>query len=76
MAGRREQRERLRADREAGESRRADALARKRRLQYLIIAGFAAVAVIVAMIVNATAHIGMLRPATKYRSEVFAPRVA
>ena len=51
MAGRREQRERLRADREAGESRRADALARKRRLQYLIIAGFVAVAVIVALIV-------------------------
>jgi protein-disulfide isomerase len=51
MAGRREQRERLRADREAGESRRADALARKRRLQYLIIAGFAAVAGIVALIV-------------------------
>ena len=51
MAGRREQRARLRADREAGESRRADALARKRRLQYLIIAGFVAVAVIVALIV-------------------------
>ena len=51
MAGRREQRERLRADREAGESRRADALARKRRLQYLIIAGFTAVAVIVVLIV-------------------------
>jgi protein-disulfide isomerase len=51
MAGRREQRERLRADREAGESQRTGALARKRRLQYLIIAGFAAVAVIVALIV-------------------------
>ena len=36
----------------------------------------AALLMIVAMIVNATAHIGMLRLATKYRSAVFFPRVA
>ena len=51
MEGRRRQRERLRAEREVAESHQADALARKRRLQYLIIAGFAAAAVIVALIV-------------------------
>jgi protein-disulfide isomerase len=51
MAPRREERERLRAEREAVESRQAGALARKRRLQYLIIGGFAAVAVVVALIV-------------------------
>jgi protein-disulfide isomerase len=41
----------MRAERQAVESQEAGALARKRRLQYLIIAGFAAVAVIVALIV-------------------------
>jgi hypothetical protein len=51
MAGRRDERERLRAEREATESQQAGALARKRRLQYLIIGGFAAVVVIVALIV-------------------------
>ena len=51
MAGRRDERERLRAERQATESQQAGALARKRRLQYLIIGGFAAVAVIVALIV-------------------------
>ena len=51
MEGRRQQRERLRAERQEAESQQSDALARKRRLQYLIIAGFAAVAVIVALIV-------------------------
>ena len=51
MEGREEQRERLRAEREAAESRDAAGLQRKRRLQYLIIGGFAAVAVIVALIV-------------------------
>src|SRR5262245_14142683 len=51
MAGKRQDRERLRAERQAVESQHADALARKRRLQYLIIAGFAAAAVIVALIV-------------------------
>jgi protein-disulfide isomerase len=51
MEGRKEQRERLRAEREGVESQQAEALARKRRLQYLIIAGFAAAAVIVALIV-------------------------
>ena len=51
MEGRREERERLRAERAAAESQEAGALVRKRRVQYLIIAGFAAVAVIVALIV-------------------------
>jgi len=51
MEGRREERERLRAERAAAESQQAGALARKRRAQYLIIAGFAAVAAIVALIV-------------------------
>ena len=51
MEGKRRQRERLRAEREAAESQDASAIARKRRLQYLIIGGFAAVAVIVALIV-------------------------
>jgi protein-disulfide isomerase len=51
MEGKRQQRERLRAERQATESQQTNALARKRRLQYLIIAGFAAVAVIVALIV-------------------------
>jgi protein-disulfide isomerase len=41
----------MRSERQAAESQQADALARKRRLQYMIIAGFAAVAVIVALIV-------------------------
>ncbi|HSD25601.1 MAG TPA: thioredoxin domain-containing protein [Solirubrobacterales bacterium] len=51
MEGRQQRRERLRAERQAAESQQSDALARKRRLQYLIIAGFAALGVIVALIV-------------------------
>jgi protein-disulfide isomerase len=51
MEGRERERERLRAERQAAESQDAAALARKRRIQYLVIAGFAAVAVIVALIV-------------------------
>jgi protein-disulfide isomerase len=50
MEGKRPERERLRSERQAAESQQVDALARKRRLQYLIIAGFAAIAVIVALI--------------------------
>jgi protein-disulfide isomerase len=50
MEGREEERERLRAERQAAESRDASELQRRRRLQYLIIGGFAAVAVIVALI--------------------------
>ena len=51
MEGRHDERERLRAERQAAESGDAAALARKRRVQYLALAGFAAVAVIVALIV-------------------------
>ncbi len=52
MEGRQDERERLRAERQAAESDDAAAdHARKRRMQFLIIAGFAAVAVIVALIV-------------------------
>jgi protein-disulfide isomerase len=51
MEGRRDERERLRAERQATESRDAAQLARKRRVQYLSLAAFAAVAVIVALIV-------------------------
>src|SRR4051794_27056462 len=52
MEGRESERERLRAERQAAESQDANAqLARKRRTQYLALAGFAAVAVIVALIV-------------------------
>jgi protein-disulfide isomerase len=51
MEGRRRARERLRTERQAVESKQSEALARKRRLQYLIIGGFAAVVVIVALIV-------------------------
>jgi protein-disulfide isomerase len=51
MEGKRRRRERLRAERQQAESQDAASLARKRRLQYLIIGGFAAVAVIVALIV-------------------------
>jgi protein-disulfide isomerase len=51
MEGRRQERERLRAERQETESQQAGALARKRRFQYLIIGGFAAAAVIVALIV-------------------------
>src|SRR3954470_5074640 len=52
MEGRDSERERLRAERQAAESQDTTAqLARKRRTQYLILAGFAAVAVIVALIV-------------------------
>lgn len=51
MEGRREQRQRLRSERQAAESSAAATLARKRRLQYLTLVAFAAVAVIVALIV-------------------------
>jgi protein-disulfide isomerase len=51
MEGRDEERERLRAERQAAESQDATQLARKRRVQYLSLAAFAAVAVIVALIV-------------------------
>jgi protein-disulfide isomerase len=52
MEGRESERERLRAERQAAESQdAAGQLAKKRRTQYLILAGFAAVAVIVALIV-------------------------
>jgi protein-disulfide isomerase len=51
MEGRHDERERLRAERQSAETSAAAALARKRRLQYLTIAGFGAVAVIVALIV-------------------------
>jgi protein-disulfide isomerase len=52
MGGRHDQREQLRAQRRAAESQDdAGQLARKRRVQYLTLAGFAAVAVIVALIV-------------------------
>jgi protein-disulfide isomerase len=51
MEGRGDERERLRAERHAAESQEAATVARKRRLQYLIIGGFAAIAVIVALIV-------------------------
>src|SRR4051794_8669688 len=51
MEGRQDERERLRAERQAAESGDAAALARKRRVQYLSLAAFAAVAVIVALIV-------------------------
>jgi protein-disulfide isomerase len=51
MEGKQGQRERLRAQRRAAESEDATAQhARKRRVQYLILAGFAAVAVIIALI--------------------------
>lgn len=52
MEGRRNERKRLRAERRASESQDAAAqLARKRRVQYLSIAAFGALAVIVALIV-------------------------
>ena len=51
MAGKGDERERLRAQRQAAESQDASQLARKRRIQYLALAAFAAVAVIVALIV-------------------------
>jgi protein-disulfide isomerase len=51
MEGKRKQREQLRAERQTAESEQASAIARKRRVQYLIIGGFAAVAVIIALIV-------------------------
>jgi protein-disulfide isomerase len=52
MEGRDSERERLRAERQAAESQDASAqLAQKRRTQYLILAGFVAIAVIVALIV-------------------------
>jgi protein-disulfide isomerase len=51
MEGRDQQRERLRAERQAAESQDAAVLARKRRVQYLTLAAFGAVAVVVALIV-------------------------
>jgi protein-disulfide isomerase len=51
MEGRQDERERLRAQRQAAESQDTAAQARKRRVQYLSLAAFAAVAVIVALIV-------------------------
>jgi protein-disulfide isomerase len=51
MEGRDPERERLRAERQAAESQDTAALARKRRVQYLSLAAFGAVAVIVALIV-------------------------
>jgi protein-disulfide isomerase len=52
MEGRQDERERLRAQRQAAESQdAATAQAQKRRTQFLIIGGFVAVAVIVALIV-------------------------
>jgi protein-disulfide isomerase len=51
MEGRHDERERLRAERQAAESQDAGAQARKRRIQYLSLAAFGAVAVIVALIV-------------------------
>jgi protein-disulfide isomerase len=52
MEGRDQERERLRAKRQAAESQNAaEMLARKRRVQYLSIAAFVAVAVIVALVV-------------------------
>ena len=52
MEGRHDERERLRAERQSAESQDAAAqLARKRRVQYLTLAGFGAAAVIVALIV-------------------------
>jgi protein-disulfide isomerase len=51
MAGRDDERERLRAQRQAAESQDAAAMARKRRVQYLSLAAFAAVAVIAVLIV-------------------------
>jgi protein-disulfide isomerase len=51
MEGRDQERERLRAERQAAESQDAASLARKRRIQYLSLAAFGAVVVIVALIV-------------------------
>jgi protein-disulfide isomerase len=50
MEGGRQQRDRLREEREAVASQQAGALARRRRVQYLTLAAFAAAAVIVALI--------------------------
>jgi protein-disulfide isomerase len=51
MEGRHDERERLRAERQAAEAQDASVQARKRRVQYLSLAAFGAVAVIVALIV-------------------------
>src|SRR5262249_24727567 len=51
MEGRQDERERLRAQRQAAESQDAAADARKRRVQDLALAAFGAVVVIVALIV-------------------------
>ena len=51
MADKGDERERLRAQRQAAESQDTSRLARKRRIQYLALAAFAAVAVIVILIV-------------------------
>jgi protein-disulfide isomerase len=50
MEGRKQRRDRLREERHAAEATETSGLARKRRLQYLIIGAFAAAAVIVALI--------------------------
>jgi protein-disulfide isomerase len=50
MEGRQHQRERLHSERQAAESSAAATLARKRRVQYLTLAAFAAVAVIAGLI--------------------------
>ena len=63
MASRNRERERLRTERRAAESEDTAAqLARKRRVQYLTIAGFAAVAVIVALIVISQSGGGSSKP--------------
>jgi protein-disulfide isomerase len=62
MEGRHDQRERLRAERQAAEAGDAATLARKRRIQYLSLAAFAAVAVIVALIVISQSGGGSSKP--------------
>jgi protein-disulfide isomerase len=80
MEGRDQERERLRAERQAAESQDAAQLARKRRVQYLTIAGFAAVAVIVALVVisqsgggnsnNTVTNTGNVRGVAEVNSEL------
>jgi protein-disulfide isomerase len=63
MEGRDQERERLRAERQAAESREAAGdLQRKRRIQFLSLAAFAAVAVIVALIVISQSGGGSTKP--------------
>jgi protein-disulfide isomerase len=64
MAGRDQERERLRAERQAAESRDTASLARKRRVQYLALAAFGAVAVIIALIVISQSGGGGGTPST------------